>query len=231
MNVENPRIVALLPMKANSVRVKNKNFRKFAGKPLYRHILDTLLSIRDIDQIVIDTDAISQLLTSGLKKQPRILLRERKTDLCGDNVSMNKILADDIAHVDADIYLMTHNTNPLLRAETIIAALNQYKKALKHRDADSLFTVTKVQTRFYDADGQPYNHDPKNLIPTQDLPTLFEENSNLYLFTKDSFKKSGARIGTKPLLFETPLLESFDIDTPAEWTIAEAVALYQQPNV
>jgi CMP-N-acetylneuraminic acid synthetase len=44
------RIVALLPMKANSERVRGKNFREFNGKPLFRWILDTLLSVEEIDR-------------------------------------------------------------------------------------------------------------------------------------------------------------------------------------
>ena len=44
-------------MKANSVRVKGKNFRDFCGKPLFRWILDTLHIVEEIDQIIINTDA------------------------------------------------------------------------------------------------------------------------------------------------------------------------------
>ena len=51
------KIVALLPMKAHSERVKGKNFKIFNGKPLYKWILDTLLSTNIIDKVVINTDA------------------------------------------------------------------------------------------------------------------------------------------------------------------------------
>jgi CMP-N-acetylneuraminic acid synthetase len=93
-------------------------------------------------------------------------------------------------------------------------------------EADSLFSVNKVQTRFYKADSSPVNHDPANLIPTQDLEPWFEENSNLYIFTADSFAHSKARIGTSPVLFETPALESLDIDTPDDWELALLAAAF-----
>jgi CMP-N-acetylneuraminic acid synthetase len=222
-------VVALLPMKANSVRVKSKNFRYFAGKPLYRWILDTLLEIDQIDAIVINTDARELLSESGLNHgdaEGRIIIRDRRPEICGDMVSMNKVLADDIENVSAKVYLMTHTTNPLLGPATIVSALQEYRKNQSSNEADCLFTVNKTQTRFYRKDVSPVNHDPSELLRTQDLEPWFEENSNLYIFDKDSFSRTGARIGERPLMFETPPLESVDIDTPEQWVLAEALALY-----
>lgn len=216
------RIVALLPMKAHSERVKGKNFRLFNGKPLFRWVLDSLLGNESIDQVVINTDARAILAENGLADSDRVLIRDRRPEICGDFVSMNRILADDLAHVPADIYLMTHTTNPLLGGETIRAALARF---VAGRDEfDSLFTVNRFQTRFYRADGSPVNHDPNNLVRTQDLEPWYEENSNLYIFTRESFLKTNARIGEKPMMFETPRMESFDIDTPVDWTICEIVS-------
>lgn len=220
------KIVALLPMKAHSERVKGKNFREFNGKPLFRWIVDTLLSVEEIDQVVINTDARSILAENGLTDDERIMIRDRKPEICGDMVSMNLVLADDVENVDADIYLMTHTTNPLLSADTIRRALEVFRKAQAEDTADSLFTVDKIQTRFYRADCNPVNHDPDNLVRTQDLEPWFEENSNLYIFTRDSFAKTNARIGKKPMLFESPKFESIDIDTPEDWDFAVVAAGY-----
>lgn len=227
------RVVALLPMKANSERVKGKNFRDFCGKPLFRWILDTLLDVQEIDQIIINTDARHILAENGLVETDRIVIRDRKPEICGDHVSMNLVLADDVANVDADIYLMTHTTNPLMSADTIRKALADFREAKAAGNADSLFTVDKVQTRFYRADCTPVNHDPDNLIPTQHLEPWFEENSNLYIFTRDSFSKTNARIGKQPMMYEGPFFESIDIDTPADWDFAVVAARYlleQQGN-
>ena len=218
------KTVALLPMKAHSARVSGKNFRSFAGKPLFRWILDSLLSVEEIDQVVVNTDAREILADHGLTDSDRVLIRDRKPEICGDFVSMNLVLADDVAIVPADVYLMTHTTNPLLSASTIRGALAAFVEANQSGRADSLFTVNKFQTRFYRADASPVNHDPKNLIRTQDLEPWFEENSNLYLFSKESFAKTGARIGEKPMLFETPRSESADIDDQEGWDLAETLA-------
>lgn len=228
MKSQSERIVALLPMKANSVRVKGKNFRNFCGKPLFRWILDTLLQVKEIDQIVINTDARHILAENGLVDTDRITIRDRKLEICGDHVSMNLVLADDVANVPADIYLMTHTTNPLMSADTIRKAIGAFMDAKAANSADSLFTVDKVQTRFYRADCSPVNHDQDNLIPTQDLEPWFEENSNLYLFTAESFAKTQARVGSKPMMFEGPFFESVDIDTPEDWDFAVVAARFQQ---
>jgi len=219
-----PRIVALLPMKAHSERVSGKNFRDFCGRPLFRWVLDTLLEIESIDQVVINTDARCILAQNGLVDSERVLIRDRLPEICGDSISMNLVIADDVANVDADIYVMTHTTNPLLKANTIESALVEFTVAHAEGRADSLFTVDKVQTRFYRADSTPVNHDPANLIRTQDLEPWFEENSNLYIFTRDSFAKTQGRIGEKPAMFESAKFESIDIDTPADWDFALVAA-------
>ncbi|WP_420434306.1 acylneuraminate cytidylyltransferase family protein [Hyphobacterium sp.] len=229
--VQSSKVVALLPMKAHSARVKSKNFREFAGKPLFRWILDTLLSVDEIDKVVINTDARQILSDHGLNDgdaDGRVVLRDRKPEICGDLVSMNLVLADDVENVEADTYLMTHTTNPLLSAGAIRAALAKYREVTEQGAADSLFTVNRIQTRFYRDDMSPVNHDPDNLIRTQDLEAWFEENSNLYIFNRDSFARTQARIGAKPAMYETPPLESIDIDNADQWMLAEAVALYDR---
>lgn len=218
------KIVALLPMKANSERVKGKNFRPLAGKPLFQWIIDALLSVDDVSCVVINTDAKEILIENGLVESDRVIIRQRKPELCGDFVSMNLILADDIAAVEADTYLMTHTTNPLISQETIKRALKSYESGLPN--FDSLFSVNQIQTRFYRADMSPVNHNPDELVRTQDLEPWFEENSCLYVFNRESFSKTNARIGKSPQLFVTPPLESIDIDEPEDWAMAEAVAIY-----
>ncbi len=212
-------------MKANSQRVKGKNFRELAGKPLFKWILDSLLAVEEIDCVVINTDARHILAENGLVESERVIIRDRKPELCGDMVSMNLILADDIQAIDADTYLMTHTTNPLISTETIQSG---FKKLAENSDKDSLFTVNKIQTRFYREDCSAVNHDPDNLLRTQDLEPWYEENSCLFYFTKESFLKTNARIGEKPLMLVTPPLESLDIDEPHDWEMVAALANYNR---
>ena len=120
---------------------------------------------------------------------------------------------------------MTHTTNPLLSLSSISKALTLYEDNLND-GFDSLFTVNKVQNRFYYENCKPINHDPNNLIRTQDLPPWFEENSNLYIFSRESFYATNARIGKKPQILITEPFESTDIDTPSDWELAEVLVAY-----
>lgn len=200
-----------------------KNFRPIAGKPLFRWILDEIISSDFVSEIIINTDARAQIVSAGLPHTHKpITIRDRIPALCGDEVSMNLIIADDLQHSIADAYLMTHTTNPAISCETLTSAFDRYQQGLA-TGFDSLFSVNRFQTRFYRADGSPVNHDPDNLIPTQDLEPWYEENSCLYLFSKESFSATNARIGKKPQLFETPPLESVDIDEPHDWDLAEVL--------
>jgi len=170
------------------------------------------------------------LREAGFKYDSKTLIRKRGEEICGDQVSMNTILADDLNNTYADLYLMTHTTNPLLTKETIEKAISLFEEHVTGGAYDSIFSVNKIQTRFYRANGSPVNHDPKNLLQTQDLEPWYEENSNLYLFSKDSFAKTNARIGENPFLFETPPLESCDIDTPSDWERTEALSKILIPS-
>ncbi|MDA7524445.1 acylneuraminate cytidylyltransferase family protein [Verrucomicrobia bacterium] len=222
------KLCALLPLKAHSARVPGKNFKSFANKPLFKWILDTLLSIDVISKIVINTDAVDLLKKNGLVENAKIQLRVRPPEICGDEISMNRVIENDLEEIQSDAYLMTHTTNPLLTADTIKKATASYFKGIEKGSNDSLFSVNKFQTRFYKKNGKPINHDPENLVRTQDLEPYYEENSNLYIFNRDSFYKTGARIGAAPILFETPHLDSFDIDDQDGWNLAEIIALYRQ---
>lgn len=218
------KIIALLPMKGNSERVPNKNLKSFAGKPLYHRVMQTLISSKFIDKVVVNTD--SEVIIEDLKKhfENNVIVVNRPKEIIGDLISMNKIIACDMDNVDADVYIQTHSTNPLLKKESLDAAIEKMISLNGNALYDSIFSVTRLQTRLYNGIGEPINHKPEELLRTQDLEPLYEENSNFYIFTKESFKNSGQkRIGVKPLMFEIDKIESVDIDEPQDFIIAEAL--------
>ncbi|KOS06373.1 acylneuraminate cytidylyltransferase [Flavobacterium akiainvivens] len=218
------RILALLPMKGNSERVPNKNLRDFAGKPLYHRTMEVLLGSKYIDKVIVNTD--SEVIKNDLKTffNDRVIIINRPDEIIGDMVSMNKVIECDVTTEAADIYLQTHSTNPLLKTESVDAAIEKMFEFAKTGEYDSIFSVTKMQTRLYKADGSPFNHNPEELLRTQDLEPLFEENSNFYIFTKNSFFNAGEkRIGLKPFMFEIDKIEAVDIDEPEDFIIAESL--------
>ena len=211
-------LVALVPMRHHSQRVPGKNYRLLAGKPLFHHVIETLLAVPAISQIVVDTD--SEPVMEGLRQTfPQVTIINRPEPLRADDVPMNDILVHDTAQVAADFYLQTHSTNPLLRPETVSRAIQSLMSSYPMRD--SLFSVTRLQTRLYDQDGGAINHDPSVLIQTQDLPPVYEENSCLYMFTRDNLLKRHHRIGERPMMFEIDADEAWDIDEELDFAITD----------
>lgn len=205
-------------MRHSSERVKGKNYRPLGGRPLFHHIVTALLTSPLVDEVAIDTD--SDLIAEDVAASfPEVRVISRPERLLGGDVPMNEILLHDVTQVDADYYVQTHSTNPLLRTETITAALETF---LAQRDTyDSLFTVTPLQTRLWWPDGRAVNHDPEVLLRTQDLPPIMEENSCLYVFDRQTLESRGNRIGERPLLYALEPNEAWDIDEEIDWTIVE----------
>ena len=213
-----PNIIALVPMRHHSQRVPGKNFRPLAGKPLFHHIITTLLSCPEISQVVVDTD--SQPVMEGLQNDfPEVLVLVRPEYLRADTISMNEILVYDTSQVHADYYLQTHTTNPLLRPSTISRAAQAFLANIP--DYDSLFSVTRMQKRLWDQRGQAINHDPTVLLQTQDLPPVFEENSCIYMFTRQILVHRQNRLGFHPFMFEIDAAEAWDIDEELDFLITE----------
>ena len=213
-----PSITAIVPMRHDSHRVPGKNWRRFAGRPLFTHIVGSLFASGCVDQVVIDTD--SETVRSIARREcPRAILLDRPADLCDDRMSMNTVLLNTIKQLDADLFIQTHSTNPLLSPGTIDATIHKFLAA--GSKYDSMFTVTSVQARLWDSFQRPVNHDLSVLRRTQDLSPVFAENSCLYAFTRQSLEAYKNRIGGKPMMAELNRAEAWDIDTEVDFTIGE----------
>ena len=214
-----PTIAAIVPMRHFSRRVSGKNYRLLGNKPLYRYIVDTLLGVSAISEVIIDTD--SDLIVQEAERHlPQVRIVRRPEHLRDEMYVMNDILLNAVTEVEADYYLQTHSTNPLLKGETIGQAIEMFLAGIDTHD--SLFSVTPLHTRLWTADGQAINHDPDNLVRTQDLDPVMEENSCIYIFRRDILEARHNRIGAKPLVFVMDPSEAIDIDTELDWLIAEA---------
>lgn len=214
---KHPKIVALVPMRHNSERVPGKNYRLFAGRPLYHHIIGSLLACPLITEVVIDTDS-QTIMEDASQHFPQVRLIDRPDHLRSGTIPMNDVLLYDVSRIQSDYYLQTHSTNPLLRTETITKAIETFLSPGNH---DSLFGVTRLQTRLYDSQGHPINHDPDILLRTQDLPPVYEENSTLYIFSGKTLEARKNRIGCRPIMFEVSREEAIDIDEELDFLFAE----------
>lgn len=206
-------------MKGHSERVPGKNIRLLHSRPLFYHVLDALAESGVVDPIVVNTD--SEEIADLAMRWGSIVVHRRPPELCGDFVPMTRIIAHDLSSLaDADVALQTHSTNPLLRAASIRAAVQRFAAS---DDCDSLYSVTRIQSRLWWDSGQAINHDPTELRRTQDLPPVFEENSCFYIFRRAVILNLDRRIGEHPLKHELAKTEAIDIDTEEDWLLAEAM--------
>jgi N-acylneuraminate cytidylyltransferase len=212
-------ISAFIPLKGHSARVPGKNLRDFNGRPLFHAIVESLQIADRVETIYIDTDSAD--IAHSAAALDDVIVIDRRPGLVGDEVSVNLLIAEFLdTHDDADL-IQTHATNPLLRAGTVDAAIDEYSS---DSSISSLFAVTRYQARFYDGNLAAINHDPAELIPTQNLNPLFMENSNFYIFSRDGFLKNDRRITDATRMFEIDPLEAIDIDEEADFALAAAVA-------
>lgn len=215
------KIVAIVPMRHNSERVPGKNYRDLEGKPLYHYIIETLLAVPEIDSIVIDTDS-SIIIEDAKSVFPEVNVLLRPESLRSGDTSMNDVLLNTVGQIQADLYLQTHSTNPFLSSNTVSSAIQEF---IDHASVvDSIFSVSRIQARLWNADMTPLNHDPAVLKRTQDLEPVFLENSSFYIFKPETLNAHGNRVGPKARMFEIPALEAIDIDEEHDFALAIAMA-------
>lgn len=205
-------MLIFIPIKSNSQRVKNKNFRLFGEKPLWKHTIDKLTSEYTV---YIDTD--SEKIIQDCKKLKNVLTYKRKDALCGDNVSVISLLkyfrnkfnvTDNICQI--------HVTSPFLDIKHIEFAEQKLREGY-----DSVFGVNVMQQRLWRKEEYgycPINHNPMKLEQTQDLPKYYCENSYLYAF-KPEVLNNNNRIGNNPYLLEIDFPYNLDIDTEEDWEL------------
>ena len=215
-----PKVKALLFMKAFSERVPGKNMRLLCGRPLFHWILDSLNESQVIDEIIINTD--SNKIAEDAQNNFDVTIHMRPDYLLNiQSDEAYQITAYDLENTDGEYFIQTHSTNPLVKGKTIKEAVNKYFDILDKYD--SLFSVTPLQTRLYDHQYCAMNHNPNQLIKTQDLPFVYEENSCIYIFSRKSFIENQNRIGTNPYFFTMNRFESVDIDEEYDFIFSEAL--------
>ena len=205
-----------IPIKKESQRVRNKNFRKLPNNlPLWQHSIE---KFRDF-KIYVDTDCDE--LLSELMRYSHVTAYKRSPDLVGHEVSVNSLIKYCIELNELDGNLgQLHITSPFLSNHTV-------KDAFRYMYSyDSVVSCNILHTRLWRQERYgycPINHNPLKLEQTQDLPPLIEENSAFYVMNCDSFIKTGSRIGVNPFFYDIKFPESIDIDIEYDWQLVEKI--------
>jgi CMP-N-acetylneuraminic acid synthetase len=205
------KVIAVIPIKKISKRVKSKNFKIINKKPLYRFLLDKLKYTK-FDEIYVDSD--SEEIKRYCKKNNFFFLK-RKKKLAEDNANGNDLLNYHAKSIDADIYFQLFVTAPLLSVKSINSCINLIKKNKRY---DSIFTVNEIFSWFW-FNKKPVNYEPKILPRSQDAKPIIQETTGLYGIKRNSLLKYKCRIGHKPYMYKVSEKESLDIDNKEDLEI------------
>ena len=215
------KVVAMVPIKLDSERVKEKNIRLFYdGKPLVQFILESLLQSKYINEIYVycSSERIKGFLVEGVK------FLKRPDYLDGIDINCNDIIKEFIKVVDADYYVVSHATAPFTKPESIDRCVEAVVDSDRY---DSAFTVERIQT-FLWSDGKPMNFNVDRFPRTQDLEPIYFETSGAFVFPKWVFEKYNRRVGERPCLVEVEPIESPDIDSEYDMTVAQSLYRYMK---
>lgn len=209
------KTVAFVPIRLNSKRVEGKNLRMLAGKPLLQYIFDTLMDVKNVDEVYCfcSTSEVQRYLPQGVK------WLQREEELDRDSTLGKDIYNSFVRKVDADVYVLAHATSPFIKAATVANAVAKVQSG----EFDSAFSAERIQT-FTWFGGRPLNYDLKHVPRTQDIVPVFVETSAFFIFGREVWTVLGQRIGNNPYIAEVDRIEGVDIDWPEDFDFAEKIA-------
>ena len=205
------KIVAIIPIKKNSKRVKKQNFKTINNKKLYEYLLEKLHQC-NFDEIYIDSD--SSEIEKYSKKNGFNFIK-RKPYLVRDNANGNDLLNYHSKIIKADLYFQLFITAPLLSVKTINKCISILKNTKKN---DSILTVNEVYSWFW-FNNKPVNYYPKTLPRSQDAKPIVRESTGLYGIKKKALTRYKCRIGKKPFFYKVSEKEAADLDTELDFKI------------
>lgn len=213
------KVVAMIPIKLHSQRLKNKNILPLAGHPLCWHICNTLNDIKEIDEVYVYCSDVD--IAEYLPPNTRVLKRPDRLD--ADLVKGEEIYREFINTIDAEIYILAHTTSPFIQKNSLVNALSMVASG----EYDSAFSAERIQT-FAWYDSNPINYKLDNIPRTQDLVPIWVETSGFYIFRKSIFTDYNRRIGFKPYIQEVVGIEAIDIDEMKDYRLACLMAENQR---
>jgi CMP-N-acetylneuraminic acid synthetase len=215
------RLAIQIPIKKNSQRVPNKNFRKFRGKPLYDHLLGRVDDLPFRHHIYVDSESEEVVNLIASKYKFKVFKREKW--FAGDNANGNHLLWNFACHnMEYTAYCQLFVTAVDLKLETINKAIETFFYVTEDGEYDSLFLATE-ETGFIWYDGNPVNYNPdtpSGLARSQDIRYI-KETTGLYIITKEALLETGCRVGRKPYAMIVNQEEASDIDTIEDFQRAE----------
>ena len=216
------KVTAIIVAKKVSTRVPNKNMLPFGNSTLLGHKISQLLQCDNVTEVVVGSDSDDIL---DFCKQFNVITVKRPDHVCVEPmVKHNEMIENMISLIPpTDVVMWSHCTNPNIQPLTYYNAINKF--LCLEKEYNSLISVDKVQEHLWDNNFTPTNYNPWDTDHTlaRDLPVLWKQNGAIFIQTYENIKNNGYFFGSSPFLFETPILESGDIDTKEDFFMCQTL--------
>lgn len=227
-------IIAVVPCRAGSERVRNKNTRSFAeiSGGLLELKLSQLAGVEELEEIIVSTnDPVVAEYARGFstEQDARVTVIDRPDELGRSSTAMSEFIQYLGALREQGTMLMTHVTHPFMTAAVFRELIEAWGEA-QRKGHDSLLTVTKLHTFLWDAQRRPFNYDDaeEKWPRSQDIPPLFEINHAAYLIPFSRVLETGDRVGESPWMYEMSGETVMDIDWEDQFTLLQDIARAKQ---
>lgn len=212
------KVVAFLPAKGSSERIENKNVKILDGKPLFLRQLEKLSALSFIDEVYLDTES-DEIIDLASSVNCKIL--RRLPELASNKTDGHKLFYNEVAQVQADIYIQILATSPFIKGETIKKGIEILKNSA---DYDSVVLVRNEKLYTWNAAEGKTNYDLDNIPNSFTLPDTVIETMGLYIVRADAAHLYKKRIGKKPFLLEAEAVEAVDVNYPDDFELANYIA-------
>jgi len=210
----NKNLVAVVPVRKGSQRVKNKNIRLFAGQNLLIHKIKILKKIKFIDKIIINTDSEQAI---KIAKKFNVSFKKRQKYYASSKCSNSEFWEHIAKTTDCEYLMFTNCTSPLIKEETYKKIINLFFK--NKRKYDSINTVSQLKEFLY-LKNRAINFNLSKAPNSQDLPDIVKLNFAVNILSKKTMLKRKSLLGMKPFLHKLDEVEGFDINTKFEFDFA-----------
>jgi YrbI family 3-deoxy-D-manno-octulosonate 8-phosphate phosphatase len=225
------RTISVIPARAGSKRIPQKNLLPLIGRPLIAHSVAHAVAAKGVDEVYVttDDDAIADAArTAGAQ----IIVRPAK--IASDTSSSESALLHALDELrgrgldDPDLVVFLQPTSPVRSSRDIDAALEVFHAA----EADSLFSAVSDRGLMWTNGGQgprPLNYDPARRPREQEMGDQQRENGSIYVFKPSVLRETGSRLGGRIAIYPMDYWSSFQIDRPedielVEWILRRAAA-------
>ena len=208
-------IVAIVPVKGNSVRVKKKNLTKFADSNLFQIKLKQLKKTSCFQKIIISSENKKIL---DYAKNNGFSTHLRDSYFSTSKVPMSEVYRYIASEVDGEYIAWINVTNPLCNEYIYQSAVKKFKKISNNYDC-FLSAVKNKQNYFYK--NKPINFKRSPWPRSQDLEPLISLPFAISILKRKNMVKWGSCVGKKPFFYFLNPLVATDIDDQSSFKIAE----------